>query len=105
MYEQEQLTLSQVILEEGGLRGGGLDQGVLDEHVLGLGEMKICSRWELVKIKRSSWKEYGRRSEIYICDQLVCGSAQGKFFVNITDMERRPQNSDLGNSKTDSTWF
>ena len=74
MYEQEQLTLSQVILEEGGLRGGGLDQGVLDEHVLGLGEMKICSRWELVKIKRSSWKEYGRRSEIYICDQLVCGS-------------------------------
>ena len=29
---------------------------------LDLDRMRFCLRWELVKIRRSSWKEYGRKS-------------------------------------------
>ena len=64
----------QEALEDEGLVGVALIRGYLD-----LEWMRFCLRWELVKITRSSWKEYGRKSEIYIWDQLVCGSAQGKF--------------------------
>ena len=71
LRSQVMMSLLRVHLKMKAPAGVALLRGYLDR-------MRFCLRWELVKIRRSSWKEYGRKSEMFICNQIICGLALAK---------------------------